>query len=249
MTPQKPYADAGRGYRMRCAPKGGEHRFQVVVEETDLFVVAARDLRGEVADLVHTLRASLKGYITLHPEFLTSLAPVPVPPNGPEIVRAMADASRVCNVGPMASVAGAIAQRVADGLRPASPDILVENGGDVFLHSTRERLVGLLPFPEGDILLGLRLPPSDFPCALCSSSATIGHSLSFGHGDLVVVKAGDGALADAAATALANRIRSSRDLNPVLKEAKKLAGHGVKGVFAQIGDDVGVWGEMELVEI
>jgi uncharacterized protein len=238
-----------RDYRISCAPRGGETRFQAVIEETDLHVVAEKDLASEVLGIVRGLRGQLKAYIGIHPEFLTSFVPVDVPDHAPEIVRRMADAVRAFSVGPMAAVAGTIAQFVAEELRGLSPNILVENGGDSFLCSTRERVVGLLPFPDQGMTLGLRLSPGDFPCSLCSSSATIGHSVSFGSADLVVVRSWSGALADAAATALANELRGRHDLCAVLEKAKKLKRKGVQGVFAQCGEDIGVWGEMELIEI
>jgi uncharacterized protein len=238
-----------RDYRIPCAPRGGEIRFQAVIEETDLLVVAERDLTSEVLDIVRGLRGQLKAYIGIHPEFLTSFVPVDVSDQAPEIVRRMADAGRAFSVGPMASVAGTIAQIVAEELRGLSPNILVENGGDAFLCSTTERVVGLLPFPDQGMTLGLRLSPCDFPCSLCSSSATIGHSISFGSADLVVVRSRSGALADAAATALANELRGRQDLCAVLERAKRLKRKGVQGVFAQCGEDIGVWGEMELIEL
>jgi uncharacterized protein len=240
---------SARGYRLSWLPREKEVRFQAVIEETDLLVVARRDLTPEVLEIVRALRGQLKAYIEVHPEFLTNFAPLEVPAEASEIVRRMADAAASFDVGPMAAVAGTIAQMVADELCGRSPNILVENGGDIFMHSTRERVVGLLPFPDQGMTLGLRLSPSDFPCALCSSSATIGHSVSFGSGDLVVVRSRSGSLADAAATSLANALRTRKDLCRVLESAKRLKSRGVQGVFAQLGEDIGVWGEMELIEI
>jgi hypothetical protein len=117
------------------------------------------------------------------------------------------------------------------------------------MHSTRERIIGVLPVPEQDMQLGIRLHRRQFPCALCGSSGTIGHSLSLGNGDLVVVRAGTGALADAAATALSNLIRKKQDVNLVLKRAQELSGCGILGVLAQMGENIGVWGDLELTEI
>ena len=184
----------------------------MVVEQTDLWVVAQHNLSQEILPLVHQLRGELKAYIALHPEFGASLSPVDVPPNATAIVRAMAAAARRCNVGPMAAVAGAMAQFVAKRFEELSPNIIVENGGDIALRSTRERVVGLLSDPTSDTVLGLRLGPTDFPTCICSSSATIGHSLSLGRGELVVVRSRDGCLADAAATALCNILHGKQDL-------------------------------------
>jgi len=245
----KPFRDPHRSYRMESPPFRDEARFQVVVEETDLWVVAAKDLHREIETLVRSLRGQLKAYMALHPEFLTSLVPVSVRPCAADIVRRMAEAAQACGVGPMAAVAGTIAEFVARAFMDQTPNILVENGGDCFLCSTRERVVGLLPDPKAGVSVGLRLQPEDFPLSLCASSGRIGHSLSFGRGDLVVVRSPSGALADAAATALSNRLKSSRDLEQVVEAAKGLEAVGVQGVFAQCGGKLAAWGKMELAAL
>jgi uncharacterized protein len=236
-----------RTYRGRCRPGPGEVIFQVVVEQTDLWVVAEQDLRREVLDAVNACRGILRAYIARQPDFSVSLEPVEVEKKAPAIIQNMAQAARLCQVGPMAAVAGAVAQWVAGRCVARSPNLLVENGGDLFLSSTRERIIGLLANPEKGMNLGLRLSSGDFPCSLCSSSGTVGHSLSFGHADLVVVRAGDAALADAAATALGNLLNTPKDMKIVMERAKKLGKHGLDGVFAQCGGQIGVWGNMDLV--
>jgi len=240
------HTDPDRGYRGALAPGKGETSFSVVVEESDLRITATRDLSGEIAPYLTLLRGELKNYILLHPEFATSLTPLPNDPAAPPLVRTMLEAAMHCQVGPMAAVAGAVAQATADRFAAHSPDILVENGGDIYMHSTRERLVALLAKPVQGARLALRLSSGDFPAALCGSSATIGHSLSFGRADLVSVKARSGALADAAATTLGNLAQSGSHLPLVLERAQELARFGITGVFAQVDDTVGVWGDMEL---
>lgn len=236
-----------RTYRGKCRPAAGEIAFQVVVEQTDLWVVAERDLSKSIQTLINECRGALSAYIAWHPQFVSSLRPVEVRPDAPDIVQAMARAGWACGVGPMAAVAGAVAQWVADRCVPQSPNLLVENGGDLYLYSSRERIIGLLIDPAQNMGLGVRLAPEDFPCSLCSSSATIGHSLSFGQGDLVVTRSKDAALADAAATALSNLLQTPDDLALVMRRAERFGKHGLDGVFAQCGGQVGVWGKMELV--
>lgn len=235
-----------RLYRARLSPASGETSFQVTVEESDLRVTARRDISEEAGSFLTTLRGGLKNYILLHTEFAASLAPLPDDPSAPPLASAMIAAGRACGVGPMAAVAGAIAQAVADRFAPESPDVLVENGGDIYMHSTRERLVALLAEPVKGANLALRLAKGDFPVALCTSSATIGHSRSFGSADMVTVKARSGAFADAAATALCNLAKSPDHLPLVLDRARDLAPAGLLGVFAQAGGRIGVWGDMEL---
>ncbi|MDQ7834567.1 MAG: UPF0280 family protein [Humidesulfovibrio sp.] len=238
-----------RNYREAIAPQHGEVTFQVVVEQTDLFVTAERDLSEPMLDLVRALRGELKSFMLLTPGFRESLRPVPAPDTAPRIAQEMARAADLANVGPMAAVAGTFAQLVADHFARVSPNIIVENGGDITMHSTRERLVALLGDPKSGARLGLRLKKNEFPVSLCASSATIGPSLSLGQGELVVVRSKSGAFADAAATALANLIDSGDDLDLVLASARKMAPLGLEGVFAQAGGKLGVWGKMELVAL
>lgn len=243
---KKPHVSTNRAYRAGLTPARGETAFQVVVEQTDLLVVARHDLSREVAALVTTLRGQIKTAIELYPGFGPSLTPVPVPDSAPPIVRNMARAAAVCNVGPMAAVAGAVAQTVADHFAPVSPDILVENGGDLYLHSTRPRTVAVLADPETKASIGIALKPQDFPCSLCASSAHIGHSLSLGQGDLVVTRSADAALADAAATALCNALTSPRDLPTLVTLAKS---YGLEALLAQSGPKLTAWGNIELTAL
>ena len=245
----KHHASPQRAYRMDARPRESELAFQVVVEETDLWITAQKDLSPEVHSAVHRLRGMVKNALALYADFGPSLRPVPVPDSAPALIREMAEAAQAWNVGPMACVAGAIAQGVADSCQPHSPELLVENGGDLYLHSTRERTIGLLAQPDQGLRLGLRLNATDFPCALCASSGRIGHSLSLGFGDLVVVRARQGAFADAGATALANLLHRRQDVQRVQDQAKEMAAQGLQGVFAQYDDQIGVWGQMELVEV
>lgn len=243
------FLSAHRAYRESVLAQPGERRFQVVLEQTDLMVTAETDLSGPMLDMARVLRGELKNYMLTHPGFCESLVPFPVQDDAPEIVREMARASALANVGPMAAVAGTIAQLLAERFAPLSPNLIVENGGDIFMRSTRKRTVALLGDPQSGARLGLALAPRDFPVSLCASSATIGHSLSLGKGELVVVRSRSAALADAAATALANLIDTADDLDLLLARARKMGSLGVEGVFAQAGGRLGVWGKMELVAL
>lgn len=243
------HLSTSRAYRDSVSPQSGEVRFQVAVEQTDLLIVAEKDVQTEIASHVAQVRGEIKNWIMFHPEFAESLVPVDVPDSAPVVVRAMAEGARVCGVGPMAAVAGAVAQSVGDTFAAQSPNILVENGGDTYLHSTRERIVALLAEPDSGAMVGLKVEAGCFPVAVCASSATIGHSLSLGSGDLVAVRARDGRFADAAATALCNMLRSESDINTVLDRAKALAEHGLEGVFAQYNQKIVAWGEVELVAL
>ncbi|EPR34765.1 ApbE family lipoprotein [Alkalidesulfovibrio alkalitolerans DSM 16529] len=246
---RKGHLDPARRYRASLSTQPGEVSFQVVVEESDLMITARRDLSHEAADAARRLRGEIMAHAVLYPEFLTSLSPVAAPRGAPLIARRMCDAAARTGVGPMAAVAGAVAQGVAEALAEASPDVLVENGGDLYALSTRERTIGILADPSHGVALGVTIMPDEFPVSFCASSGRIGHSLSFGAGDLVAVRARDASLADAAATALCNRLRSSRDLAAVTDQAMAWEEIGIEGVFAQCDGRIALWGRMELTAI
>ena len=238
-----------RCYRERHSPHAGEVSFQVVVGETDLWVAAGEDLSREMAVVVAGLRGEIQAYMALAPDFRTSLTPISVLPEAPEIVRRMAAGTKLAGVGPFAAVAGTMAQMVAEYFRPRSPEMLVDNGGDIYIQGRRERIVGLLPDVNSETMLGLRLAGGVLPMSVCSSSASIGHSLSFGQGELATVLAPDGAFADAAATALCNMLQTPADVPLAVDQAKAWARHGLKGVFVQCGQRLGMWGDFELVSL
>eukprot|EP01022_Parablepharisma_sp_SALTPOND_P036226 TRINITY_DN9812_c0_g1_i1.p2 TRINITY_DN9812_c0_g1~~TRINITY_DN9812_c0_g1_i1.p2 ORF type:complete len:201 (-),score=92.41 TRINITY_DN9812_c0_g1_i1:102-704(-) len=195
-----------------------------------------------------TLRRSLESYLVEHPEALTSLEPLPLDPLAPPVMQAMLAAGRATGTGPMAAVAGAIAQAVGRELGRTVDEVVVENGGDVYLATTREMTVGL---DAGDSpisgRLGIKIAREDMPLCLGTSSGTVGHSLSLGRADAATVKAADGALADAAATALGNQVKTARDLEPALDWISGVP--GVQGALIVIGAKLAAWGEMELVPL
>jgi len=220
--------------------------FRVAVKETDLYLRAASDLHRKAHWLVLKYRDGIEKYIARHPDFLASLEPVEVEAEAPKIVRAMADAANLCGVGPMAAVAGAVAEFVGKELLEFSPETIVENGGDIYLKSLRRRTIGV--FAGGSPLtgkLGLQIEPGDTPLGICTSSGTVGHSLSFGKADAVIVLAGSATLADAAATAIGNRVSDITDIEKGIEFAQGIG--QLKGVVIIKDDRLGVWGEVKLV--
>jgi len=234
-----------RTYRSRIRPKGLTC-FQVTVSETDLWVCARRDLENETRDLIWESRHQIETYIHAHPDFKTSLLPLMEDPYAPQIVREMIHEAAKVRVGPMAAVAGAIAQYVAEGLLKLSPEVIVENGGDIFLKAERPLTVSI--FAGTSSLtgkLGLRLPTHQMPLGVCSSSGTVGHSLSRGRADAVCLLSASAALADSAATALGNRIHGKRDLERAADWASQI--RGLYGGLVILGDALATWGDIELV--
>lgn len=236
-----------RFYRYEHRHKADWISFQASYRETDLWIRAQKNLRKEAITSILNLRHQLEQYISLSPGFLHSLQPLPDDPAAPEIVQTMLHASRLAGVGPMAAVAGAIAQAVAESLKPSSSAIIVENGGDCYLDLQEEATVGVYAGPTSPFKgkIALRFSADQFPLSICTSSGKIGHSHSFGTADAVTVVAKDGALADAAATALANLVRGPADIAAALHEAQQI--FSLLGVLIIIEDRLGIWGELEMV--
>lgn len=221
--------------------------FNVIVKETDMYIRASTDLQRKARRLVSKYRRTLENYIERCPAFLTSLKPFPAPEDAPGIVKQMAEAARKVGVGPMAAVAGAIAESVGKELLAFSPEIIVENGGDIYLKSLRDRIVGVYagqsPF-TGKI--GLEIKAKDTPLGICTSSGTVGHSLSFGKADAVIVLSRSAALADAAATAIGNRVSHADDITGAIEFAENIK--GLKGLVIIKDDNIGLWGEVKICQ-
>jgi ApbE superfamily uncharacterized protein (UPF0280 family) len=235
-----------RTYRNRIL-KNDLKVFNVTVRETDLFISADSNLTAIALASVHRLRSFLESYITAHREFLTSLTPVVHDEWAPEIVREMMRASAKAGVGPMAAVAGAMAEHVGRDLLLHTRNVIIENGGDIYLNSKKDLRVGL--FAGRSPLNGrvsIKVRKEEMPLGVCTSSGTVGHSLSFGCTDACCVKSGSAALADAAATAIGNIIKSKKDIQNGLKTGMGI--EGVLGIVIIIGDQLGVVGDIELVK-
>ncbi|MFC2019979.1 UPF0280 family protein [Chloroflexota bacterium] len=219
--------------------------FSVVVKETDLLVRAQANLEREARRLVIRYRRQLEIYIRQYPSFLTSLEPIPFDDSAPHIVQLMLTAATKTGVGPMAAVAGAIAELVGNELSVLSPEIIIENGGDIYLKSSRKRVVGIYAGKSplsGKI--GLEISGRDTPLGICTSSGTVGHSLSYGQADAVMVLAKAAALADAAATAIGNLIISPTDIPRGIELAQDIG--GLKGVVIIKDDRMGLWGKVKI---
>lgn len=222
--------------------------FTVSEGETDLYIKADRDLSALAFREVLRLRSEIEAYIERRPVFGTSLVPLRLDPQAAAIVRDMLEAGALASVGPMAAVAGAIAEHVGRRLRTSCREVIVENGGDVYLDVQAPAVVALFAGPSPlSMRIGIRVPAEETPCGVCTSSGTVGPSLSFGRADAVTVWARSTALADAAATALANCIRSAEDLENVLEASSAIP--DLKAVAVIVGDRIGWKGRLDLVRL
>ena len=222
--------------------------FEVTVKETNILFSAERLLRKEAIESVVRHRHYLESYIELHPLFQTTLKPYPISKSMPPIVRTMAEAGTEAGAGPMAAVAGAIAEYVGKDLLKFSPQIIVENGGDIFIKSDVERTVDIYcekaQFGSG---IGIEIDPRQTPIGICSSSGTMGHSLSFGKADLVTILSSSTALADAFATSVCNRVKSKADVEEAIAFCQSIP--RIKGVLIIIDDYLGAWGDIKITRI
>ena len=221
--------------------------FQVTAKETDLYIRTTTNLQRKAEKAVIKSRRHLEKYIEHNPVFRETLVPLPLEVNAPHIVKMMIEAGQKVGVGPMAAVAGAIAECVGLELLEYSPEVIVENGGDIFIKSLKKRVVGIF---AGDSplsgKLGLEIDPRDTPLGICTSSGTVGHSLSYGKADAVVAVAASAALADAIATAVGNKVKNLDDIAAAIEYGGSIS--DLKGLVIIKDDAVGVWGGIKLCQ-
>jgi hypothetical protein len=149
--------------------------------------------------------------------------------------------------GPMAAVAGAVSEYVGKDLLLHTDEVAVENGGDIFLKKNKPAVVALYSGQSPlNMKIGIRIDCS-LPLAVCTSSGAIGHSFSMGKADAACVISESGSLADAAATAIANRIPSQDRIEEGLNFARTI--DGIQGVVIVFGEKIGAWGKLEIVPL
>jgi ApbE superfamily uncharacterized protein (UPF0280 family) len=216
---------------------------QIVIGESDLYVCGCTDLEEEALESLGRHRSELEEYLAMHVSFGTAFRPVPVVSGAPDIVADMGRAAEAFDVGPMASVAGAIAQHVGTDLLARSPEVIIENGGDIFMAGGGSRRVRVFAGGEAP-LVHVTVEDSPEGVGLCTSSGTVWPSVSLGSADAVTVLARTSTLADAAATALGNLVLGADDIEGVLRVAADLG--EVLGVVLVAGGSVGAWGAIEL---
>ncbi|MBM4278825.1 MAG: UPF0280 family protein [Deltaproteobacteria bacterium] len=223
-------------------------QFEVIVKETDLLIRAEKDLSREAKESVFKYRNQLETYIATNPDFERSLIPVQEISHAPEIIREMIRTSSLAGVGPMAAVAGAMAQSVSKDLLQFSNEVIVENGGDIYLATSKKRIIGIYAGASPlSMKIGIVIEPGESPLGICTSSGTVGHSLSFGKSDAVCVLSKSGALADAVATAVGNIVREKKDIERGLERGKEI--EGVSGVLIIVGEKMGGWGDIRLIRL
>jgi hypothetical protein len=217
-----------------------------MVKETDLLVHASGNFKSQTVEFVLKYRGYIETFIHQHPDFEKTLHPWAETGLFPGIIEAMILAGNQAGVGPMAAVAGAVAQWVGQDLLTLSPEVMVENGGDVFIKTHKPVTVGVFAgLSPLSMKIGLKIETGAHAKGVCTSSGTLGHSLSFGKADAVCVVSDSCPLADAAATAIGNRVTSPKDIQPAVEFGSRI--DGVSGILVIQGAAMGAWGDIEVV--
>ena len=222
--------------------------FRVAVKETDLFIHAAKHLEDVARELVLKHRGYIETYIQENQGFAKTLDSYRINGPAPIIIKDMAVAGEKTGVGPMAAVAGAIAEHVGKDLLSYTDEVVVENGGDIFIKTGSPVTVGIFagrsPF---SMHIGLRVATMEKSVSICTSSGTIGHSLSLGKADAVCVVSESCSLADAAATSICNHVVSKTDIQKAIEFGGNI--DGVTGLVIIMGDKIGLYGKVEIVPL
>ena len=214
------------------------HHFELC--ETIATIIAdTAEIINAASSGLRDARHEVERYILQDPFFRISYEPVKVPDN-PPVVRNMANAALLAGVGPMAAVAGAIALAGVERAKEAGADYcIIDNGGDIALITDREIRIGLY---AGDSPLSGRfaflIKPINGIYGVCTSSATVGHSFSFGSADSVTVFSPDPVLADAVATSVCNEL--TVDDQTCLERVDP----NIDGIYAVFGEKSLIWGDI-----
>ena len=217
-------------------------RFPLSYKESILTVVCDDGLRDAAFDALIEARYSVESKIGEDPFFGITYDPYETSPSDDPLVRRMCDASRIAGVGPMAGVAGAVALHIAERLvSEGSSHAIVENGGDIAFYSPEPRLVGI--FADHPVFRNLAFSmSSDRIGGVCSSSRTVGPSVSLGASSISTVISDDVVLADCCATALGNLVKDEGSLGDAVKDMGSRP--GVTGCLACCGDKVAMFGAL-----
>ncbi|MDP2217968.1 MAG: UPF0280 family protein [Methanolobus sp.] len=215
------------------------------LKETIVTIQADERSHIEAAkDEIVRQRMELERYISFDPFFRTSLEPYAIKGEAPEIVKRMTEAAKIMDIGPMSAVAGTISAFAVEVMVGAGASFaIVDNGGDIAIINDRPVVVGIYAGNSPLKNLGFTMEERDTITGICTSSGTVGPSISFGMADAAVVFSDDVALADSAATALGNATGVGRDA--VEASFNVVSGTpGIKGAILIQGEYVGLWGDV-----
>ncbi|RCV62785.1 hypothetical protein C5S53_17015 [Methanophagales archaeon] len=221
------------------------------LKETFVWITADEKRHIEVAKKELTQRRrDLERFARWHPYFLVTFESYPIDETEvgnatiAAIVRRMIESAEKFGLGPMSAVAGTLAEFAVDAMQDAGATYaMVDNGGDVALITDRAILVGIYagesPFSNK---IALKIKPSASMVGICTSSGTVGHSISFGHADAATVISNSASLSDAAATALCNSATDAQSISKVFHSIDHV--EGIEGALVIYKDKLATWGEI-----
>ncbi len=221
------------------------YKWHIMFKHSDLYVACNKDILNPLIKHLSAFYKAIEAAAAHDPAFVKSFSPVRKNQAYSPIINEMIAKTALFGVGPMASVAGAVCDYIGRKLMGQCRTLIIENGGDVFIKSDHDVTAGAYTVTKDlSDKLKLKISYKQTPCGLCSSSGTFGHSISLGKSDLATVLGSTTMVADAAATALANRIAESEDIQAAIDALK---GHnGIRGLLAIKDKKVGIWGQITL---
>ena len=200
-----------------------KHHF--IEKESDITIISESKIAIDHAKKAFfSHRTILEKYVAKHPQFSKSFRPVKVL-SSDSIIQIMGHAAELYDVGPMAAVAGALADLMLNEMKTEKFDFipvktaLVENGGEIAIDSEKDMNIAL--YAEQNQLnlnIGFLITKKDCPLGIATSSATVGHAISLGQADAVTIFSDSAANADAAATKIANLVKGN-DIEKSIKKA------------------------------
>ncbi|NVM45467.1 MAG: UPF0280 family protein [Candidatus Lokiarchaeota archaeon] len=222
-----------------------KYKYHFLEQESDVTLISeSKSAILKAKESLASNRLILEQFIKKNDKFLTSFLPIKIKTEF-EIINLMSEASVVCDVGPMAAVAGAFADLMLQSMN--SPEVaLVENGGEIAIETKETLKIALFAgYNQLNLNLGFLIQEKDCPIGIGTSSATIGHAISLGQADAVTIFATTATLADGAATRVANEVKGA-DIEKSIKDALDVAENieGVKGAFICREDKVGQVGNL-----
>lgn len=223
-------------------------QFRVVQGETDLLVCCDKDIPHIADAAVKKIRIELTRYTAQDPAFETSYKPIKPGPNAPQIVKDIIRTTAKAGLGPIAGVGGAMAEYAGKEILKAAKQVIVENGGCIFIRSDIPRTVSLFTKdadPSGK--LSIEVDPEDTPIGICVLAGASLNSPDPGVADAVLVSARSAVAAGAAAAVLSGIIKKERDIEAAMEAAKKM--RNIKGALLVKGDRMGIWGKVKLIGI
>jgi len=225
-------------------------KFNLKYKNSLIEIICDRGAKEKAQQELERLYNELERYLQEEPFFLSSYKPLNAGKNSPEIAKAMSSASERAGVGPMAAVAGTFSELLGNHLLDnGAKEVIVENGGDMFLKLRKERLVGIYAgSSEFSSRIALRVKPESTPLGVCTSSGSVGHSVSLGKADSVTVVAESCPMADAAATAVANKVKGPDGISQGILKAGEIK--GIQGALIIKGTELGTCGILpEIVRV